>query len=327
MTQTVQGFILTPMEHRSYMAARSVIRITPLALLFLIFTYPLSIAENSGEVENRGMKVLEIAPHDPTSFTQGLEIWNGSLIESSGLYGNSRISEIDLRTGDVIRNLSIDDSLFAEGITVRNDTMIMLTWKSEIALEIDLQDFTIVGNHSYEGQGWGICYNGEHYVMSNGSSFLTFRDPDTFEISHSVQVTLDGAAVDRLNELECVGGTIYANVWLDQVILAINSGSGHVEFSASAETLSEGQGANSNDVLNGIAYDESEEAFWITGKNWTEIYLVDFHPIGENNTSTANSSGNYIFYILTGIVAFSISHSIIQRKKDPETPNFKDHHQ
>ncbi|MEC7695347.1 MAG: glutaminyl-peptide cyclotransferase, partial [Candidatus Thermoplasmatota archaeon] len=97
--------------------------------------------------------------------------------------------------------------------------------------------------------------------------------------------------------------------------------------SASAETLSEGQGANSNDVLNGIAYDESEEAFWITGKNWTEIYLVDFHPIGENNTSTANSSGNYIFYILTGIVAFSISHSIIQRKKDPETPNFKDHHQ
>ncbi|MEC7695276.1 MAG: glutaminyl-peptide cyclotransferase, partial [Candidatus Thermoplasmatota archaeon] len=202
------------------MAARSGIRITPLALLFLIFTYPLSIAENSGEVENRGMKVLEIAPHDPTSFTQGLEIWNGSLIESSGLYGNSRISEIDLRTGDVIRNLSIDDSLFAEGITVRNDTMIMLTWKSEIALEIDLQDFTIVGNHSYEGQGWGICYNGEHYVMSNGSSFLTFRDPDTFEISHSVQVTLDGAAVDRLNELECVGGTIYANVWLDQVILA-----------------------------------------------------------------------------------------------------------
>ncbi len=309
------------------MEGRLGIRITSLALFFLISTYPLSIAENSGEVEIRRMEVLEIAPHDPTSFTQGLEIWNGSLIESSGLYGNSRISEIDLRTGDVIRNLSIDDSLFAEGITVRNDSIIMLTWKSEIALEIDLQDFVIVGNHSYEGQGWGICFNGEHYVMSNGSSSLTFRDPDTFEISHSVQVTLEGEEVDKLNELECVGETIYANVWLDQVILAINSSSGHVEFSASAETISEGQGVNANDVLNGIAYDESEGAFWVTGKNWTEIYLVDFNTIEGNITSTANPSGNFNFYALTGIVAISISYSIIQRKKDPETPNFKDHHQ
>jgi len=309
------------------MEGRFDIRITSLALFLLILSYPLSIAENPEEVEKREIEILDIAPHDPTSFTQGLEIWNGSLIESSGLYGHSRISEIDLETGNVIRKMSINDSLFAEGITVRNDSIIMLTWKSEKALEIDLRNFTIVGNHTYEGQGWGICYNGQNLVMSNGSSSLTFRDPDSFEISHVVPVTLAGIEVVGLNELECVGETVYANVWMEDVILAINSSSGHVEFSVSVEELSEDQGKNSNEVLNGIAYDQSEGGFWITGKNWTEIYLVDFQASENNSTGGTSPSENLFFLTIPAIMVISLSYLLFKKKKDPETPNFKDYHQ
>ncbi len=298
-----------------------------LALLFLSFPYSEIYAESTQEELRRDLEILDTASHDSTSFTQGLEVWEGNLLESSGLYGHSRLSEIDIRNGEVVRQISFDDSVFAEGITIRNNSVIVLTWREETAFVIDLDDFSIIGNYSYEGEGWGICYNGEHLVMSNGSSYLSFRDPESFEISHSVRVTIDGEAVTNLNELECVGEIVYANVWMDDSILAINSTSGQVEFFATASSLSITQGQDRDEVLNGIAYDESSGGFWITGKNWTKMYLVNFHVPESNSESNDSSIAVQITLLFTGILLLWLIYSNIQSKDEPETPNFKDHPQ
>ena len=294
--------------------------------LFLLSISFLPInAEATQEELRRDLDILDTVPHDPTSFTQGLELSGGYMLESSGLYGHSRLSEIDIQNDVVIRQISFEDSFFAEGITIRNNSVIVLSWREGVAFEIDLDDFSITGNFSYEGEGWGICYNGEHLVMSNGSSYLTFRDPDSFEISHSLQVTFGGDGVSNLNELECVGGTVYANVWMDDSILAINSSSGQVEFFATAAAVSEKQGKDRDEVLNGIAYDESAGGFWITGKNWTEMYLVNFNE-SERNTSSNNSPVTVkIFSLFVGILVLWLVYSNNPKKNDPYTPNFKDH--
>tara|TARA_B100000686_G_scaffold236398_1_gene244336 strand:+ start:217 stop:1146 length:930 start_codon:yes stop_codon:yes gene_type:complete len=297
------------------------------SLLFLCFSYPPINAETTTEAFSRDLVIIDTVPHDSTSFTQGLEKRDGNLLESSGLYGHSRLSEINLQNGEIIRQISFEDSIFAEGITVRNNSVIMLTWREGTAFEIDLEDFSVIGNYSYEGEGWGICYNGEYLVMSNGSSSLTFRDPDTFEINHSLLVTFEELGVTNLNELECVGDTIYANVWMDDSILAINSSSGKVKFIVRTSSVSESQGKNANEVLNGIAYDESAGGFWITGKNWTEIYLVNFHESSNNTNSPDSSTTNSLILIVVGIcIVFFFCFRILWRK-DPETPNFKDHPQ
>ncbi len=302
-------------------------RMPILALLLLSFPYSEINVEATQEELRRDLEILDTVPHEPTSFTQGLEAWNGNLLESSGLYGHSRLSEVDIRNGEVIRQISFSDSVFAEGLTIRNNSAIVLTWREGTAFEIDLDDFSIIGNYSYEGEGWGICYNGEHLVMSNGSSYLSFRDPESFEIIHSVRVTIDGEGVTNLNELECVGDFVYANVWMEDSILAINSSSGQVEFFAIASSLSKNQGQDRDEVLNGIAYDESSGGFWVTGKNWTEMYLVKFYVPGSNLEADDSPNATQIALLFAIILVFWVIYSNIQRKDEPETPNFKDYPQ
>tara|TARA_B100000029_G_scaffold510487_1_gene602085 strand:- start:1006 stop:1935 length:930 start_codon:yes stop_codon:yes gene_type:complete len=309
------------------MRRRIGMRMPILALLLLSFPYSEINAESTQEELRRELEILDNRSHDHTSFTQGLEVWEGSILESSGLYGHSRLSEVNIQNGEVIRQISFDDSVFAEGITVRNNSVIVLTWREGTAFEIDLDDFSIVGNYSYEGEGWGICYNGEHLVMSNGSSYLSFRDPESFEISHSVRVTIDGEGVTNLNELECVGDIVYANVWMDDSIIAINSTSGHVEFFAIASSLSINQGQDRDEVLNGIAYDDSSGGFWITGKNWTEMYLVKFYIPESDSASNDSPITIQIVLLFTGMLVLSLIYSNIQRKDEPEKPNFKDYPQ
>ncbi len=296
-------------------------------MLLLCLSNSVINAESSEEVVRMDLEIIDSIQHEPTSFTQGLEKRGGNLLESSGLYGFSRLSEIDIQNGEVIRQISFDDSIFAEGITVRNNSVILLTWREGIAFEIDLDDFAIIGNYSYQGEGWGICYDGEYLVMSNGSSNLTFRDPESFEISHSIQVTFEGEEITNLNELECLGDTVYANVWMDDSIFAINSSSGIVEFFASASIVSEKHGNNSNEVLNGIAYDESADGFWITGKNWSAMYLVTFSESEANQNPNVTPITTSIFILAVGICLVWLIRPILPWTNAPETPNFKDHHQ
>ena len=301
-----------------------------IVLLSIFFLLPSNLSMGE-EIERtaveREVEVVRILPHDPTSFTQGLEVLNDSLIESSGLYGASRLSQISSKNGDLIRQTPIEESYFAEGITIMGNSIIMLTWKSGIALEFELTNFTEIGNFSLEGEGWGICFNGQHLVTSNGSSELSFRNPKSFKIDYTIEVTWDEEPVLNLNELECVGNKIFANVWMQDIILSISATSGKVDFFASPVSITSQQGNGPNEVLNGIAYDSALDGFWITGKNWTNYYLIDFvmkeeiqlsEGIFENHQTKISSA---VFFTSLLLILY-----YFRKKKDPETPNFKDSH-
>jgi len=301
--------------------------IVPIALLLLLLS-PQSLGEETPQsAEERNVEILRILPHDSSSFTQGLEVLGDSIFESSGLYGHSRLSEIDALNGEIIRQVSIDDSYFAEGITVINQSIIMLTWREEVALEFAISNFSIIGNFSFEGEGWGICFNGEHLITSNGTSELSFRDPNTFETDFTIIVTWDGSPVSNLNELECVNEKIFANIWMQDFILEISSTSGNVENFASLISITSEQETGPEEVLNGIAFDQSSGGFWITGKNWTQMYLVDFTIPEENPSEGSPSEKTLLVATICGTIAsiIFISRKILN-KKDLETPNFKDSH-
>ena len=277
------------MEHRSYMGRRALASVLIMIISFTSESFANSSSENLDNAVESSIVVVDTIAHDSNSFTQGLEYYNGTLLESSGLYGSSSIRQVNPANGEIIRSLPINESLFAEGITVKGDSIIMLTWKEELALEIDIEDFRIIGNYTYQGEGWGICFNGDHFVTSNGSSVLSYRDQQTFETNYSVNITWDGELVQNLNELECVNDKIYANIWMQDTIIVINSTTGMVEMFASAKTLSENHEGPLNEVLNGIALDHNRDGFWITGKNWSEMYLVNFESISENQTNKKDS--------------------------------------
>ena len=295
--------------------------IVPIAVLLILIPHA-SMAEDGSQIAGeRDVEILRTLPHDTSSFTQGLEVLGNSIFESSGLYGFSRISEIDSQNGEIIRQTKIDDSYFGEGITIKDQSIIMLTWKAGVALQIDLSNFSIIGNFSFDGEGWGICYNGEHIVTSNGTSGLSFRDPDSFEINFTIMVTWDGVPVSNLNELECVGDKIYANIWMEDTIVRISATSGEVDFFTSPLSLTSIQGNGTEEVLNGIAFDQITGSFWITGKNWTQMYLVNFTIPEENSSIDKNFqiSTSMAIFGATAISAILIFR-IIRNKKDLETP-------
>jgi len=245
------------------------------AMLLAVLTcsMPASAQAQSETVE---LVLISSHQHDSEAFTQGLEMHNGSLYESTGLYGHSSLREVDPLSGQVIRQTELDESLFAEGITVVGDSIVMLTWKEGVALVFDIESLTIIANHTYSGEGWGLCYDGTHLVMSNGTSELAFRNPEDFTLVSILRVTDQGNEVSLLNELECVGQTVYANVWGSDSIIVINKSTGEVGLTIDASMLAENESDGYNDVLNGIAYVSEQDAFLITGKNWTSMHLVLF---------------------------------------------------
>ena len=175
----------------------------------------------------------------------------------------------------------------------------MLTWREEIALVFDIGTFEVIANHTYSGEGWGLCYDGNHLVMSNGTSDLTFRNPSDFSVEATLPVTDQGIKVDLLNELECVGQTVYANVWGSDSIIAIDKTTGEVRSTIDASILAENESDGYNDVLNGIAYFPERDAFLITGKNWTSMHLVSF----ENPQTPSNDISEPLpLSILKGIL-------------------------
>lgn len=229
-------------------------------------------------------QVITFYPHDTGAFTQGLLLHQGSFFESTGLYGQSTLRRVDPLTGSVLqqRDLAADD--FGEGLARVGDRLIQLTFRESVAYVYDQLRFSLLDSFSYAGEGWGLCHDGERLVMSNGGSNLFFRDPDTFEILEQVQVTLDGGPIDRLNELECVGRIVYANVWLTDTILRIDPATGIVLTEIDASGLLTPQEALQADVLNGIAFDPATEHFFLTGKFWPKVFEVtfDFDPYGND---------------------------------------------
>jgi len=230
------------------------------------------------EVEDLEVHVVHRYPHATDAFTQGLLWHDGFLYESTGLRYRSTVREVDLETGEVRRRRSLEDRYFAEGLARVGDALYQLTWEAGTVHVWSLSDFAHRRTFDYDGEGWGLCYDGTHLVMSDGSERLTFRDPETFHVDHVVRVRDDDGFVEHLNELECVDGVVWANVWQTDRIVRIDPVSGRVTGDVDASgllTLAERIGA---DVLNGIAWIPERGHFVITGKEWPWLFEVDFVP-------------------------------------------------
>jgi len=243
--------------------------------------------------------VNENYSHDSNAFTQGLLFHQGYLYESTGRYGNSSLREVELSTGVITRSVALNESLFGEGLALVDSTLIQLTWKNNTALVWNLSDFTLLGNLSYDGEGWGLCNNGEHLIMSNGTDVLTVRDPDNFSIIREIQVRNDGSPQSLLNELECDEEHIWANIWGNESFIRINSTTGYVDQVIDAGSLLEDESVSGTGVLNGIAITDSGE-FLLTGKNWPKVFKVNLLPTpgpepdngsGDTSSDSNNSSG------------------------------------
>ncbi len=220
--------------------------------------------------------VLREVPHDTTAFTQGLLWRDGALYESTGQYGSSRLRRIDPGTGVVEREMFIAPTLFGEGLALVGNELFMLTYQAERAIVFDTDTFEQVRAFRYRGEGWGLCYDGERLIMSNGSDTLTFRDPATFEKTGSVRVTLRGQPLAEINELECVDDRVYANIWQDDFLVIIDPATGRVTHQIDASGLLTPQESWGVDVLNGVAYDPDADTFYITGKLWPKMFEVRF---------------------------------------------------
>lgn len=223
-------------------------------------------------------EVVNSYPHNATSFTQGLEFYNGSLFEGTGdpnQKGETIVGEIDLKSGEILRKMGLDASHFGEGITIMNDKIYQLTWKNGKCLIYKVDNLENVGEFSYTGEGWGLCNDGKNLIMSDGSERLYFRDAKNFALLKTMEVYTDAGPVVRLNELEYHDGLIYANVWMTDDVVAIDAKSGKVIAIIDARQVSL-TGKGNGDVLNGIAYNKKTNSWYMTGKNWSKLFEVKF---------------------------------------------------
>ena len=226
------------------------------------------------------VEIIEWIPHDPGAFTQGLEVADGIMYESTGLWGESTLRALNPATGEVTARVDLPDQFFGEGLTVAGDEIVQLTWRSGTARVYDRATLDPLWEHRYEGEGWGLCEMGGELIMTDGSDRLARRDLDTFELLGTVTATASGydGRLDNLNELECVESMVIANVWQTDHLLVIDPDSGQVVATIDAGPLvddaSQASAGSRIDVLNGVAVDEKTATLWMTGKLWPRLYRV-----------------------------------------------------
>jgi glutaminyl-peptide cyclotransferase len=251
-----------------------------IALVTAAAPAPATAAQATATVERLRVEVLASYPHDPAAFTEGLELHDGLLYEGTGLYGQSDLRIVEPRTAEVRQRVDLPDTAFGEGITVAGGRIWQLTYREEFAFLRNRATLAETSRVGYTGEGWGLCHDParDRLVMSSGRPELVFRDPATFQALGSVPVTLDGQPLLNINELECVDGRVWANVWLTDQIVRIDPDTGVVDAVVDAAgLLSESERAGV-DVLNGIAAVPCTGTFFVTGKLWPRLFLVRFVP-------------------------------------------------
>lgn len=259
----------------------------PAALVALALTPAPGGAAPAGAVGVPVLKPSVVArhPHDRAAFTQGLQyLGGGVMVESTGQVGQSGVRRVDLKTGRVLARAPTPVAgAFGEGVTVLGDTAYHITWKTELAFALDAATLREVGRYRYAGEGWGLTHDGRSLIMSDGSSTLSWRDPRTFAVTRRVQVTDGGQPVRNLNELEYVGGQVYANVWLTNRVARIDSKTGRVTAWIDLGALTQeasltagraGQPLTFDDVPNGIAYVPERGTLLLGGKRWPVLFEV-----------------------------------------------------
>ena len=217
--------------------------------------------------------VVNVYPHDEAAFTQGLIFEDGFLYESTGLYGQSTLRRVELETGNITQLYALPNQFFGEGITVFDDKIIQLTWRSNRGFVYDRNSFDLLQEFEYPTEGWGITHDGSRLIMSDGTATLYFLDPETFQKIGQVEV-YDEEPVTLLNELEYIQGMVYANIWKEEKIVIINPETGHVTGWIDLEGINEAEKQNSNNVLNGIAYDTNDDRLFVTGKLWSQLFEI-----------------------------------------------------
>jgi glutamine cyclotransferase len=214
-------------------------------------------------------------PHDRSAFTQGLQLVDGELYEGTGLHGQSSLRRVDLRSGDVRQRIALEPRYFGEGIAVVGERIVQLTWQSGTGFVYDRRTFDRQRTFTYTGEGWGLTYDGERLIMSDGTDTLRFWHPETLEESGRVRVRAGDLPVSGLNELEYVNGVVFANVWPSDRVARIDPASGQVtgwlDFSTLLTPTEKARGV---DVLNGIAHDPASGHLLVTGKLWPWVFEI-----------------------------------------------------
>jgi glutaminyl-peptide cyclotransferase len=220
--------------------------------------------------------VLDQFPHDPAASTQGLEWSDGKLYESTGLWGESSLRRVELESGRVEQRVDLHETYFGEGVARVGRSLWQLTWRSGRAFRYDLDSLRRIGESRYEGQGWGLCFDGVDLWRTDGSDRLHRHDPETFAELDSIEVAVGDRPVTFLNELECAEGWIYANVWQSDAIVRIDPVTGSVMAVIDASGLLPSYEREGAGVLNGIAYRGETGTFLLTGKKWPRLFEVVF---------------------------------------------------
>ncbi len=225
-----------------------------------------------------GYRIVNEYAHDRSSFVQGLVVDDqpGTLLEGSGLWGESSLRRVDLETGEVTQLISLPDDYFGEGITLFDDRIIQLTWKSGVGFVYDSDSFELLEVFNYPHEGWGITHDGQQLIVSDGTHIIRFWDPQTFQEKGRIQVHDEQGPVVRLNELEFVNGEILAHVWQTDTVVRIDPQTGQVTGKIDLTGLLSAEDRNgTEDVLNGIAYDHQEDRLFVTGKLWPKLFEIE----------------------------------------------------
>lgn len=255
-------------------------------ILFILFVFiPINViiscasedeAKNNPPeiVENYVVEIIREIPHSQQSYTQGLLYHDEKLYESTGGYGESSLQRINPESGAVEKHMPIYD-VFAEGLTLYENTLYQLTWQAGEAYVYNLK-FELINTFQYQTEGWGLTSDDAHLIMSDGSDNIYFRNPETFEIERTISVTLDDDPLFRLNELEYIDGYIFANVYKTNTLVKIDPKTGVVVAQIDASSLWNHISITpTTDVLNGIAYNPESQTYYLTGKNWNKLFEVE----------------------------------------------------
>jgi glutamine cyclotransferase len=223
--------------------------------------------------------VVNVWPHDPNAFTQGLLYLDGALLESTGLNGESTLRRVELKTGQVLQQVDVPAEYFAEGLAVLNGKAFQLTWQNHKGFVYDVQNFQLEKEFELEGEGWGLTTDGRSLVSSDGTDHIRFLNPTTFAVERVIQVRYQGRPLANLNELEFVKGEIFANIWGSDWMARIDPSSGQVIGLIDFRGLwPASERRDQGNVLNGIAYDAAADRILVTGKRWPKLFEVRLKP-------------------------------------------------
>lgn len=223
-------------------------------------------------------QVVARYPHNNQSFTQGLLIHDGRLYENTGRYGQSALMEVRLEDGEILRSKALGRRYFGEGIAVVEDRIYQLTWRENAVFVYDLETFELLDSHYLPTEGWGLTYDGSQLLLSDGSDRLYYVDPEGFQITGNVQITLEGRPLHNVNELEYIHGEVWANIWMTDRLARIDPATGHVNGIVDLTGLrQQTRVGGAEAVLNGIAWDAETDRIFVTGKLWEHLFEVTVH--------------------------------------------------